>query len=199
MSKSGQWKEIFRNTGKQKNPVRVGEKYEEMTGTQAYRFEELTQSRRLDLQRDVSTAPGKVLYTLTEASRRLNISENYLLQKAASGSVNFYLNAGGLKGCWRRGATDCGSIVSSVQILTSGYLALTSRSCKKMAKFGNISVLVLEFRCPSDPAAVDLDRETMAALSAWGDCDKYFCLPEPLRVDRNKIVLFAPLPNLARI
>ena len=196
MSKSGQWKEIFQNTGKQKKPVRVGEKYEEMTGTQAYRFEELTQSRRLDLQRDVSTAPGKVRFTLTEASRRLNVSEMYLLQKAASGSVNLYLNAGGLKGRWRRGATNGGSMVSPVQTLTSGYLALTSQSCNKMARYGSIKVLALEFRCPSDPSAVDLDSETTAALSAWGDCDKYFCLPEPLRVDRNRIVLLAPLPNL---
>jgi len=104
----------------------------------------------------------------------------------------------GAKGRWRRGANDSGSIVPSVQTLTSGYLALNSQSCNEMANFGSVNVLVLEFHRPSDPSAVDLDRETMAALSAWGDCEKYFCLREPLLVDRNKIVLLAPLPVLAR-
>lgn len=190
-------REIFRYAGKQKMRVWVGEKYEDMTRTQAYRFEELTQSTRPDPQLDASTAPRKTRYALAEVSDRLNVSEEHLLQQAASGSVNLYVNAGGLKGRWRRGASDGGSIVSSVQTLISGYVALTSRSCSEMANYGSINVSVLEFRCPSDPSAVDLDRETMATLSAWGDCDKYFCLREPLWVDRNKIVLLAPLPLLA--
>ena len=194
MSKSGQWRERFRISGKHKVPVRVGEKYEEMTGTQAYRFDELTQSRPPGPQPDASTAPGKTRYALAEASDRLNVSKEQLLQMAASGSVNLYVNAGGLKGRWRRGATDDGSIVTSVQTLTSGYLALTSRSCSEIANYGSINVSVLEFRSPSDLSAVNLDHETKATLSAWGDCDKYFCLREPLRIDRNKIVLLAPLP-----
>jgi len=197
MSKINRWKEIFGYAGIQKTRVRVGKKFEKMTGTQAHRFEELTQPKRADSQPDASTAPRKTRYALAEASDRLNVSEERLLQEAASGSVKLYVDAGGLKGRWRRGANDSGSMVSSVQTLTSGYLALTSRSCSDMANFGSINVSVLEFRCPSDPSAVDLDRETMAALSAWGDCEKYFCLREPLWVDRNRIVLLAPLPVLA--
>lgn len=197
MSKINRWKEIFGYAGIQKTRVRVGKKYEEMTGTQAHRFGELTQPKRADSQPDASTAPRKTRYALAEASDRLNVSEERLLQEAASGSVKLYVDAGGLKGRWRRGANDSGSMVSSVQTLTSGYLALTSRSCSDMANFGSINVSVLEFRCPSDPSAVDLGRETMAALSAWGDCEKYFCLREPLWVDRNRIVLLAPLPVLA--
>lgn len=197
MSKINRWKEIFGYAGKQKTRVRVGKKYEDMTGTQAYRFDELKQPERADSQPDASTAPRKTRYALAEASDRLNVSEKHLLQEAASGSINLYVDVGGLKGRWRRGANDSGSIVSSVQTLTSGYLALTSRSCNEMANFGSVNVLVLEFHCPPDPSAVDLDGETMAALSAWGDCEKYFCLREPLLVDRNKIVLLAPLPVLA--
>lgn len=197
MSKINRWKEIFGYAGKQKTRVRVGKKYEDMTGTQAQRFEELTPPKRADSQPDASTAPRKTRYALAEASDRLNVSEKHLLQEAASGSVKLYVDAGGLKGRWRRGANDSGSIVSSVQTLTSGYLALTSRSCSEMENFGSINVLVLEFHCPSDPSAVDLDRETMAALLAWGDCEKNFCLREPLWIDRNKIVLLAPLPILA--
>jgi hypothetical protein len=197
MSKINRWKEIFGYAGKQKTRVRVGKKYEDMTGTQAYRFDELKQPERADSQPDASTAPRKTRYALAEASDRLNVSEKDLLQEAASGSVKLYVDVGGVKGRWRRGANASGSIVSSVQTLTSGYLALTSRSCNEMANYGSVNVLVLEFHCPSDPSAVDLDRETMAALSAWGDCEKYFCLEEPLLVDRNKIVLLAPLPVLA--
>ncbi len=197
MSKINRWKEIFGPAGKRKTPVRVGKKFEDMTGTQADRFDELKLPKHADWQPDASTAPRKTRYALAEASDRLNVSEKHLLQEAVSGSINLYVDVGGLKGRWRRGANDSGSIVSSVQTLTSGYLALTSRSCSEMANFGSVNVLVLEFHCPSDPSAVDMDRETMAVLSAWGDCEKYFCLREPLWVDRNRIVLLAPLPVLA--
>ena len=126
-------RKIFWDAGKQKMRVWVGEKHEDMTRTQAYRFEELTQSTRPDPQLDASTTPGKTRYALAEASDRLNVSEEHLLQQAASGLVNLYVNVGGLKGRWRRGASDGGSIWSSVQTLISGYGALTFRSCSEMA------------------------------------------------------------------
>ncbi len=197
MPKTNRWKEIFGYAEKQKTRVRVGEKYEEMTGTQAYRFEELTQPKGPGSQPKASNSLRKKRYVLAEASDRLNVSEKHLMQKAVSRSVNLYVNVGGVKGQWRRGANDSGPMLSSLQTLTSGYLALSSRSCSELAKFGNISVSVLEFHRPSDPSAVDLDRETMAALSAWGDRDLYFCLREPLWIDRNKVVLLAPLPIFA--
>ncbi len=197
MSKTNRWKEIFGYAEKQKTRVRVGENYEEMTGTQAYRFEELTQPKGPDSQPDASISPRKTRYALAEASDRLKVSEKHLIQRAESRSVNLYVDVGGLKGQWRRGGNDSSPMVSSLQTLTSGYLALSSRSCSELAKFGSISVSVLEFHCPPDPSAVDLDRETLAALSAWGDRDLYFCLREPLWIDRNKVVLLAPLPNLA--
>lgn len=59
MPKIDQWRDIFRYTGKHKNPVRVGEKYEQMTGTQAYRFEELSRLRRPDLELEGDTPPKK--------------------------------------------------------------------------------------------------------------------------------------------
>lgn len=197
MSKTNRWKEIFGYAGKQKSRVRVGEKYEEMTGTQAYRFGELTQPKGPDSQPDASVSPRKTRYALADACDRLNVSEKHLMQKAVSRSVSLYVDAGGLKGQWRHCANDSGPFVSSLQTLTSGYLALSSQSCSELANFGSIDVSVLEFHCPSDPSAVDLDRETMAALSDWGNCDMYFCLREPLWIDRNKVVLLAPLPNLA--
>lgn len=173
----------------------MGEKFEDMTGTQAHRFEELTTPAIPDQLPDAS-ATGTTRYTLTEASGRLNISEKQLLQQAASGSVHLYINATGLKGCWRRGSADSDSTLP-VQTLISGYLALTSRSCGGMAGLGSSNVSVLEYRCPPDPSAVDLDDETMATLAAWGDDDKYFCLQESVWVEDNMVVLIAPLPILA--
>lgn len=59
MPKIDQWRDIFRYTGKHKKPVRVGKKYEEMTGTQAYRFEELSRLRKTDPQPEGDTVPVK--------------------------------------------------------------------------------------------------------------------------------------------
>ena len=94
MSKINRWKEIFGYTGKRKTPVRVGKKYEDMTGTQADRFDELKLPKRADSQPDASTAPRKTRYALAEASDRLNVSEKHLLQEAASGSINLYVDVG---------------------------------------------------------------------------------------------------------
>jgi len=196
MAKIDRWREIFRGNKKQKKTVKVGEKFEDMTGTQANRFEELAQHGIPDLQPDANS-PGKVHYTLAEVSEHLNVSGRQLMQQAASGSFHLFVNAAGLAGCWRRGAPEGGSMSTPVQTLVSGYLALTSRSCNGMIGLGSCNVSVLEFRCPSDPAAIELDHETMEALIAWGEDDKYFCLQEPLWVEEDKVVLIAPLPNLA--
>lgn len=198
MAKIDRWREIFRYTKKPKTSVKVGEKFEDMTRTQAHRFEELTTPAIPDLPPHASTA-GTTHYTLTEASERLNISKRQLLQQAASGSVNLYINATGLKGCWRRGSLDSGSMSLPAQTLASGYLALTSRSCGGMAGLGSSNISALEYRCPSGPSAVDLDHETMARLAAWGDDDKYFCLQEPVWVEDNMVILIAPLPVLASL
>ena len=197
MPKTSRWREILAHTEKPKIRVKVGGKHEDLTSTQAYRFEELTQPRAPDPRPDAGTVSAKMRYTLAEASDYLNVGERHLLQQAVFGSVSLYVNAGGLNGRWRRGASDGSSAMSPVHTLISGYLALTSRSCNEMAAIGSTRVSVLEFRCPSDSSAVDLDRETLAALSAWGDSDKHFCLLEPLRVDPNKIVLLAPLADSA--
>lgn len=198
MPKANQWREIFQSVRKEKMRVRVGEKCVDMTTTQAYRLDELTENRRLCTEPDATAAPGKTRYALAEASDHLNISEENLLQNAACGSISLYVNAAGLRGRWLRRMTDGGSKVSSVQTLLSGYLALSSRSCSDLTNHKSVNVSVLEFHCPADPSAVGLDRESMATLSAWGDCDKFFCLREPLSVDRTKIVLLASLPDLAR-
>lgn len=50
MSKIDRWKEIFSTKGKTKTPVKVGDKVENLTRTQAYRFKKLKASRSLEPQ-----------------------------------------------------------------------------------------------------------------------------------------------------
>ena len=59
MLKASQWREIFRNDGKEKVRVRVGEKCEDLTATQAYRFDELTHSREPDSLPDATSTSEK--------------------------------------------------------------------------------------------------------------------------------------------
>ncbi len=64
MKQIARWREIFRYTAAQKKPVWVGEEYVDLTGTQAFRFEELTRSKHPDPKRNVSIALEKTHYAL---------------------------------------------------------------------------------------------------------------------------------------
>ena len=141
--------------------------------------------------------PRQSNYSLTEASDRLNVSEEVLLEAAASGSIDLYVNTVGLKGHWRRGIADRGSKTSSAQTLSAGYLALTSESCKEMANYGNADASVLEFRRSSENKSVERDRDIKAAPRSRKVCEIHFCLFRPLSVDRGMIVLLPPLPFFA--
>jgi len=181
------------NVVKEKRPIRVGDGLVQFTKTQAGRLQELTDYRRQDAEAGQGNAFEKSRYTLEESAFRLLVTEEQLLQKAASDSLDIYVDVGGLKGLWRYKAADGRSLQSTAQKLLSGFLALTTNSCNELAGKGGSSVTVLEFRCPSDPSTMDLEEEIVAALSVWGDGRKYFCLQEPLWVDRGKLVLMAPL------
>ncbi len=79
MPKASQWREIFRNDGKEKVRVRVGEKYEEMTATQACRFDELTHSREPDSLPDATSASEKNATRSEKESDSLKVSKENLL------------------------------------------------------------------------------------------------------------------------
>lgn len=191
MSRANQWRKIFGHTEKQK--VRVGAKLEELTDTQAYRFEELTHANAGDSK----TANGNPLeqsrYSLDEAAFRLMISEEDVLQRAVSGAIALFTGVAGFTGRWRRVASNGSAVESSVLTLRSGYLALTVGACRELIRHGATSVSILEFPNLSDPATAELDDETLTVLSAWGKQKKSFCVSEPQRVDRSRIVLLAPL------
>lgn len=184
------------NSVKKKLPIRVGGRLVRFTDTQAGRLEELTDYRRRDPEPGQANAFEKAHYTLKESAFRLLATEEELLQKAGSGLVDLYIDVADLQGLWRYKAADGRSLQSTVQSLRSGYLALTTNSCRELAEKGGSNVMALELRCPSDPSAMNLEVEIVAALSVWGDGRKLFCLQEPLWVDREKIVLMAPLTTI---
>ena len=185
------------NAVKKKVTIPVGSELVQFTNTQAGRLQELVEYRRRDPEPGQANAFEKPRYTLEESAFRLLVTEEHLLQKAASESVDLYINVADLQGFWRYKAADGRSLQSTVQTLLSGYLALTTNSCRDLAEKGGSNVTVLELRCPSDPSAMDLEGEIVAALSVWGEGRKFFYLQEPLWVDREKIVLMAPLTAIA--
>ncbi len=193
MPKASRWKKIFGNYRKPTVKVQVGEKDEEMTDTQAFRFRELTQTAT----RDAPVMNGNPLeqsrYTLEQAAFRLMASEVDVLQRAASGSIGLYADVAGLEGRWRRLDRDGDTMESSLRALRSGYLGLTSHSCQELALTGGTNIYVFEFPDVSDLSVLDLDFETLQELSAWGSEKKCFCLREPRWLDRDSIVLLAPL------
>ena len=196
MSKASQWREIFRYREKEKVTVRVGETLEEMTHTQAHRFEELSNLAKRDSQGRPGRPPLDTTYTLAEAAVRLNISDDRLLQKAASGRINLYVNAAGLKGCWRRGMSGDDFDQLSVQTLRSGYLSLATGRCPDIAEYETISVSRLELRGPLGFSSVELGRDIIEVMSSWGDHERIFFLVQPLCVDRNQILVVPPIPDL---
>lgn len=193
MSGKHRWRGIFRQAIKPKSPVQVGQKYENLTGSQTMRFEELVLLRQASPQATASVAPKTKAYSFSAACGCLNLTGEQLLQMASAEMIDFYVAIHGLKGCWHRDAADGRPIGASVQIPTAGYLALTYRACRTLANFGGVNVSSLEYRYPSTPDAINLDVETVAMLAVAGNCDKYFCLQKPLWVDREKLVILDPL------
>lgn len=192
MPKIAQWKKILGHAEKEKVRVSVGPKVEEMTVTQSYRFDQLSKTWKAESV-PVENPLEQSRYTLTEAAFRLQQDETRILEKAVAGAVLVYVNAAGLQGYWRRGVTADDASQTSLQTLVSGYLALTAQSCRGLLTGGGAKVSILEFLCPQDRTASDFDPQQLAALEAWGDGRKFFCLPEPLYVEPENLVLMAPL------
>ena len=192
MPKDSRWKKIF-GSRKPTVPVRVGDKAAEMTETQAYRFDELTQSGQQDA-RPVNDNPlDQSRYSLADAAFRLMTDETDLLQRAAANSIKLYTDVSGLAGRWRRIDGSGDAMESSLRTLRSGYLKLGTLSCLDLAAIGSTIVSVFELPDISDPSTLELDAETLLELSAWGSEKKCFCVHEPKRVSTDEIILLAPL------
>lgn len=193
MPKVSRWKQLFGSSKKPEVTVQVGGTPEKMTDTQAYRFDELTQSGSLDTRAVKRDVDGPARYSLEDAAFRLMTSEADVLQRAVAGSIRFYIDATGLAGHWRRFDDNGVPIESSPRVLQSGFLGLTELSCKELALRDGTSVLVFEFPDVDDASVLDFEVTTLQELTAWGDGKKVFCVSEPRWVERNNIVLLAPL------
>jgi len=191
VSKASRWKKIFGLAKKPTITVQVGDKAEDMTDTQAYRFEELTQTSAQELQVAGGNPLAQSRYSLEDTAFRLMTDEADILQRAAGGSIRLYANAAGLAGRWRRLDGDGGTIESSLRTLRSGYLELTIPACKELALRGGTNVMILALPSISNPSALNLDVETLQELSAWGGGKKCFCLSKPRRFSHTEIVLLA--------
>ncbi len=193
MAKTGSWMKILGNTGKQKVLVRVGEKMEQLTETQSYRFVELTKTEASKNDASSVNPLDDLRYGLEDAAFRLMISEDELLQRAAAGTIRLYSDASGLTGRWQRGQVDIDAVRSSARLLKSGFLALSVDACAELANKGRARVTVFELPASANPAGTNVDQETLQALSAWGHGNKQFQPQEPVEIDRNDVVLLSPL------
>lgn len=193
MSRAAQWKKILGYTKKPTVQVRVGERLEHLTDTQAYRFEDLTQ-RKAENQAGASDNPfEQSRYSLDEAAFRLMTSGESILQTAAAGSIDLFAGVAGLTGRWRHQADKRSAMDSPEFTLRSGYLALTTSACEELAVQSGTRVSTFRFPELPDPSATGLDDETLGVLSTWRDNETWFLAREPHWVDRDSIVLLAPL------
>jgi len=193
VSETSPYKKILRHIIKPKVSVKVGRKVEEMTDTQAYRFAELSQGDAAASQASNDGPFERSRYSLEEAAFRLMVDEDEILRRAAAGSVNLYTSAAGFEGRWRRLSDNGDASESSLRTLQRGYLRLTASSCRELAVKKHVDLSLVELPESPVPPALDIDHETLQELSAWGGEKKCFFLHATIRIDRDVVILLAPL------
>ena len=192
MSRAAQWKKILGYTKKPSVQVRVGERLEHLTDTQAYRYENLVRRNGGGQPRASGNPFEQSRYPLGDAAFRLMISEEAILQKAAAGSLYLFTSVAGVTGHWRR-QVHGSSVDSPEQTLRSGYLALTTNACRELVAQGGTNVSTFLYPELPDPSATGLDDEILGVLSTWRHDKKWFLAREPQWADRDSVVLLAPL------
>ncbi len=177
VTRLNQWIKKVRALGrpKPKHRVLVADKHETLTGTQAVRFDELGRLRRKNGANP--QAPGrKSHYSLQEACERMQSNKETLLRMAASGLLNCYVSAKGLKGCWQGVGSHGSASATPSERPTTRYLALSIESCRDIEAHRSTNVSILEHRHADG-------RKT------------FFHLQEPLWIDPDKLLLLDPLPS----
>lgn len=135
----------------------------------------------------------KPFYTLEDASFRLMLSQNEILNKAANGRMRLYIDATGVAGRWRRRAPD-GSIGESlVRTMPSGYLRLRTRACKELLETGRATVKTLDICTVVGHEKANIQEELLVDLWGWGPGDKQFFPETPIVVDKHMLILLPPL------
>ena len=141
-------------------------KLEVMTSTQAVRFRQL-KGLREGAAKGPKGEQAKPHYPLPEASRRLGLPVNRLLQAAAAGKLTCYVLAAHLRGSWADD-TPAGDRLPP-------YLMLKPDDCRDIETWGSVNVHELVH--PGETGQL------------------HFRLQEPLWVDPQGVVLKHPLPD----
>lgn len=192
MAKSQALKKFFAQA-KKTVPIKIGSKLMQFTTTQAVRLGELADRRRDAADGGPARGLDQSRYSLEDAAFRLLQSEDMLLAQAADGKQLLYVDAAGLDGRWMCRNPQGEVLQSNVQTLERGYLALIDKDARTLHSQGHCDVSILELVLPPDATAAKLPRAVMTALQAWGEHKKVFRLETPLRVERQSVVLLAPL------
>lgn len=164
---------------------------EQLTRTQAYRFDQL--SKTWEVEEKPSNPFERDRYSLEEAALDMLQSEPAVLRDASEGLRVVYVNAGGMSGRWRYEQEDGSGEMSQPVTLSAGYLALPRHVCVALADAPSATAAVLEYRPPQDPAVLGFQAEVLAELERAGPGAKAFCLSVPVTIDRRAVTLFAPL------
>ncbi len=187
MSKNGLWKSIFAH--QEKVSVNVSGKAELLTDTQAFRFKEISEARGTPPQPTYRNPLKDSFDQLEDAAFRLMISEDKVLARAAAGGLQLYVNVAGQSGYWCRRDHEGNVSQSSVVTISSGHLKLRSRACADLVEHGHAIVHTLDLCNTHGESRAGLDNYTLANLRAWGPGDKQFFLSQPLKVERNEVLL----------
>jgi hypothetical protein len=152
---------------------------ETMTRTQACRFRELQTTR---FEGKGKRRKQKPHYSLDEAARVLRTEVDEILLSAASGRLQCFVIAAGLRGHWRTTGQGEPTLPAEPSAIPD-YLALSPADCRQITDYGSVNVYDLEYPADSVP---DGGPVSTAAR---------FILREPMWVDRAHIVLKHPLPK----
>jgi hypothetical protein len=115
------------------------DRYEEMTATQALRFEELQQAMEQEGARQIPAAPEQPWYSMQDAGSRLGRTAKDLLAAAADKRLLCFVYARNARGYW-----DAAS-ATPVPASVPDFLVLPAGQCREVLEFGGASVRILEF------------------------------------------------------
>lgn len=150
---------------------------EVMTSTQAVRFRHL-KGMRTGAARAPDVEQAKPHYALPEASRKLGVPVQQLLQSAAAGHLTCYVISAGVRGNWDVDA----SRAEGAQL--PQYLAVNADDCRAIETWGSVNVHELLDAGQRGDEAAGRPR---------------FLLREPLWVDPERLVLMHPLPEATAV
>ncbi len=193
MTKADRWKSLLGGGKKPSVQVRVGDRLEALTTTQAHRFDELSRSQERPQKAADANPFEQQQYSLADAAFRLMTSESEILEAAAAGSMPLFADVGGLRGHWRREIAANDTVDSPQLTLRSGCLALPADACRELQTRGHALLTTFDYPRLAEPAATGLEAEVLAVLSTWRGSVIRFVASEPRQVTAETVVLLAPL------